>query len=383
MSKRDYYEVLGISKDASDEEIKKAYKKLAMKYHPDKNQDDPSAEEKFKEVGEAYAILSNPQKRAQYDRFGHASPGGGMGNGMHMDIDPFEIFRSFMSGFGGSFGGFGGFGDFGFGQSQRSQRIMGREMQIKLKLTLEDISTGVTKKIKIKRLDQCDNCNGSGAKTGTSKQTCPICQGSGQIRRTSMGGIFTQVYACDSCGGSGQIIKDPCPRCKGDGRSPGEATISVSIPAGVAEGNFIYLRGQGNAGPNDGPRGDIKVIIQVEDHKYFIRDGDDILYHLHISFPQAVLGDTVEVPTLSGKARLTVPAGTQSGKVFRMRNKGLKHLNGYGSGDQLIISQIYTPEKLSNEERKLVEKLAESENVKPSANGKGFFEKVKDAIFNS
>jgi molecular chaperone DnaJ len=288
-----------------------------------------------------------------------------------------------MSGFGGSFGGFGGFGDFGFDQSQRSQRIMGREMQIKLKLSLEDISTGVSKKIKIKRLDQCDNCDGTGAKPGTSRHTCPACHGSGQIRRSAMGGIFTQVYTCDSCGGSGQIIRDPCPRCKGDGRAHGETTISVSIPAGVAAGNFIYLRGQGNVGPNDGPRGDIKVIIQEQDHKYFVRDGDDIIYNLQISFPQATLGDSVEVPTLSGKARLTIPPGTQSGKVFRMRGKGLKHLNGYGSGDQLVITQIFTPSKLSAEEKKLVEKLAESENIQPSANGKGFFEKVKDAIFNN
>ena len=378
MAKRDYYEVLGVDKNSSEEEIKKAYKKLAMKFHPDKNPGDKDAEEKFKELGEAYAILSDQQKRAQFDRFGHASPGsGGMGGGASMDIDPFEIFRSFM----GGFGGFGGFGDFGFGQSSRTQKVAGRELQLKLSLSLEEISDGVTKKLKIKRLDKCDNCDGSGAKPGTSLIQCPACNGAGEIRRSAMGGIFTQMYACDRCRGSGKIIKDPCPRCKGDGRLRGETTISVNIPAGVNHGNYIYLRGQGNAGPNDGPRGDIKAVIEESEHEYFIRDEDDIIYHLQISFPQAALGDSVEVPTLGGRARLTVPQGTQSGKVFRMRGRGIKHLNGYGSGDQLVVVQIFTPTKVNQDEKELLQKLSDSENMKPRPNDKGFFKKVRDAFF--
>ncbi len=378
MEKQDYYEILGVEKNAGEEEIKKAYRKLAFKYHPDKNPNDPEAERKFKEVGEAYAVLSDSEKRARYDRFGHAQPGPeGFGGGFTMDIDPFEIFRSFMSGL----GGFGGFGDFGFegGRGQRLQK--GREMRINLALNMEEIATGATKKIKVKRLERCDNCGGSGAAPGSSKKTCPVCRGAGTIKRSAMGGIFTQVYTCDSCNGAGEIISEPCQRCRGDGRLRGEATISVNIPPGVSEGNYISLRGQGNAGPNEGPRGDIRVVIQEKDHPYLIREGDDVIYRLHISFPQAVLGDLVEVPTLDGKARLTIPPSTQSGKILRMRGKGIKHLNGYGAGDQLIQVQVYTPKKISPEERKLLEELAKSENVTPKPTNKGFFEKVKDAFF--
>lgn len=378
MSNRDYYEILGVERNASEEDIKKAYKKLAFKYHPDKNPDDSHAEDKFKEVGEAYAILSDSQKRAQYDHFGHAQPGG-MGGGFNtMDIDPFEIFRSFMSGF-GDLGGT--FGDFGFGGTRRRQPAKGREMQLNLNLSLEETASGTSKKLKIKRLERCDFCNGSGSKPGTSKRQCPACNGSGEIRRSALGGFFTQVYTCDTCSGTGQIIKDPCPRCRGDGRIRGETTINVNIPGGVSSGNYIYLRGQGNSGPNGGPRGDIRVIIEEKEHQYFQRDGDDVIYHLRISFPQAVLGESVEVPTLDGRARLSIPPGTQSGKIFRMRNKGIKHLNGLGAGDQLVLVQIYSPEKLTPRDREIIQELAESESMKPKSNGKGFFQKVKDAFF--
>ena len=306
MPKLDYYEVLGVERNSGDDEIKKAYRKLAMKYHPDKNPGDADAEQKFKEVGEAYAVLSNPQKRAQYDRFGHASPGNsGFGGFSAADIDPFEIFRSFM-------GGFGGFGDFDFGFIGRSRprRQAGREIHLDTSLNLQEIAEGVTREFKIKRLDPCDNCEGSGAAPGSRKKTCPACGGTGAVRRTAMGGIFTQVTTCEACGGSGEIIVDTCPRCRGDGRIRNDRTITVNIPGGVTEGNYISLRGQGNIGPNNGPRGDIKVFIKEEEHPYFQRDGDDIIYNLQISFPQAALGSEVEIPTLNGKVMMTIPSGT-------------------------------------------------------------------------
>ena len=381
MAKRDYYEILGVDRNTSDEEIKKAYRKLAFKYHPDKNPDDSGAEEKFKEVGEAYAVISDPQKRAQYDRFGHAQPeGGGFGGGFStVDIDPFEILRNFMS----NFGGFGGaFGDFNFDTGRRRSRILkGSEMQLTLKLSLEEIASGVTKKIRIKRLVRCDSCGGSGVKPGSSRKTCPICKGTGEIRRSAMGGIFVQTYTCDSCRGMGRIISDPCPRCKGDGRVRGETTISVTIPAGVTNGNYIVLDGRGNAGPNNGPNGDIKVYIEEKEHQYFERDDDDIIYHLPISFPQAALGDSIEIPTLTGNTQLNIPPGIQSGKVIRMKGNGIKHLRGYGSGDQLVVVQIYTPTKLGPLETQLLQELSESEDMKPHPSEKGFFRKVKDAFF--
>lgn len=379
MSKRDYYEVLGVDNNSSEDEIKRAYRKQAIKFHPDKNPDDKDAEMKFKEVGEAYAILADEQKRAQYDRFGHAASGaGGFGGGFQgAEVDPFEIFRSFMNGFGG-----GGFSDFGFGGTgARSRSTRGREMQLSLKLTLEEIAAGANKKIKIKKLVHCDVCSGSGSKPGSSPKTCPVCRGTGEIRRSAMGGFFTQVAPCDSCRGSGKIISDPCPSCRGDGRNRGETTVSVNIPAGVTNGNYILLRGQGNAGPNSGPDGDIKVFIEEIDHEFFERDGDDLLYRLQISFPQAALGDSVLVPTLNGKAKLTIPSGTEAGKIFRMKGKGIKHLNGYGTGDQLVIVQIYTPKKLSTREQELLKELSECEGIKPQPSDKGFFKKVKDAFF--
>lgn len=376
MEKRDYYDVLGVDKNVDDEELKKAYRKLAFKYHPDKNPNDPEAERKFKEVGEAYAVLSDSNKRAQYDRLGHSQPGAGFdGGGFRMDFDLSDAFRMFMD-------GFGGFSDFGFGGDRGRSRVQrGREMQIKLKLSLEEILTGISKRIKIKKLVPCPTCGGSGVKPGSSKQTCPLCHGRGERRETAFGGIFTQVRTCERCGGLGKIITNPCPECRGDGRVRGESTISVDIPAGVANGNYLHLRGQGNTGPNGGPPGDIRVVIQEKEHDYFERDGDDIIYQLDISFPQAALGAALEVPTLTGRAKLTIPPGTQSGKVFRMAGKGIKHLNGYGSGDQLVAVKIYTPTRLSPREKELLEELADCEGMKPKAGEKGFFSKVKNAFF--
>jgi len=381
MDKRDYYEVLGVDRSASDEEIKKAYRKLALKFHPDKNKGDPSAEEKFKEVGEAYSVLSDAQKRAQYDRFGHAAPAGtGTGYGGYgMEFDPFELFRNVM---GDAFG----FGDFfgGGGRRQsRSFRQKGSDLQITLKLTLEEIAQGVTKKIKVKKSKTCKTCNGSGARPGTKRQTCPTCGGAGEIRHVSrsMFGNFVNISTCSACNGEGTIVADRCMECAGEGLVKGETTLSVNVPAGVKTGNYLHLRGQGNVGPRGGPAGDIIVVIEEKDHEYFERQGDDIIYRMQISIPQAVLGDDLEVPTLTGRARLTINPGTQPGKVLRMKGKGVKHLNGQGVGDQLVQVNLYVPDQLTDKEREYMESLRDSETFQPKAGEKGFFRKVKDAFF--
>jgi molecular chaperone DnaJ len=381
MAKRDYYEVLGVERNASEEEIKKAYRKLALKYHPDKNKGDPAAEEKFKEVGEAYSVLSDSTKRAQYDRYGHAAPTG-MGQdfrgGFGGDFDPFELFRNVM---GDAFG----FGDFfgGGRRDTRSGRQKGSDLQITLRLTLEEVATGVTKKIRVKKLKTCQTCKGSGAKPGTQRQTCPTCKGAGEIRQVSRSlfGNFVNITTCSTCNGEGTVLTERCPECMGEGLVRGETTISVNVPAGVKTGNYLHLRGQGNAGPHGGPAGDIIVMIEEKEHEFFERNRDDVIYRLDLSIPQAVLGDDIEVPTLTGRAKLTIHPGTQPGKVLRMKGKGIKHLNGSGVGDQLVQVGIYVPEQLSLEERKCLESLRDSENFQPKSDSKGFFRKVKDAFF--
>jgi len=379
MAKRDYYEVLGVEHNASEEEIKKSYRKLAMQFHPDRNKGDKNAEEKFKEVGEAYAVLSDADKRARYDRFGHAATGPGAGAGAPgtFEFDLSDALRQFMEG--------GLFGDFFGGlrsEPRGPARTRGGDLQISLKLTLEEIATGVTRKIKVHRYQSCEECGGSGARRGTSRTTCSTCRGSGQVRQVSRSilGQFINITTCPQCQGQGTIAKDPCPTCRGEGRVRGESVVTVEIPAGVASGNYIQLRGQGNAGPHGGPTGDLIVAIEEKDHAYFTRRGNDILYETILSIPQAVLGDEVEVPTLTGRARLHIEPGTPPGRVLRMRGRGLKQLNGYSTGDQLVEIKLYVPERLSAHEKRLFEELKESESLKPKTDQKSFFGKVKDAF---
>ncbi len=375
MTKRDYYEILGVQKNASLDDIKKAYRKLAMKYHPDRNPGDKSAEEHFKEVAEAYAVLSDDQKRTNYDRFGHEGLRG-MGDPGFTDInDIFSHFSDIFQGF--------GFGDiFGERSSRRSNR--GADIEVRLKLTLAEVATGVTKKIKLRKRKSCDSCGGSGSAAGSRRITCSVCGGSGQVRQVSRSvfGQFVNIAACRNCDGQGTVVEKPCPECHGNGVTQGEVTLSVKVPAGVTTGNYIPLRGQGHTGPQGGQPGDVIVIIEEIEDDVFERHGDDVVIDLTISFPEAVLGSEVEVPTLTGKARLTIPSGIQSGKVLRMRGKGVPRLNGSGAGDQLVRIFIYTPTRVTDAEKKLLEQLMKSENMYPSASKENFFKKVKEAFVN-
>ncbi|RKY85147.1 molecular chaperone DnaJ [candidate division KSB1 bacterium] len=379
MNKKDYYEVLGVSRDATESEIKKAYRKLAMKYHPDRNPGDKEAEEKFKEAAEAYEVLRDPEKRQRYDRFGHEGIKGTGFQGFSNIEDIFDAFGDFFS-------DFGGFGDF-FGTSRRrttrrrtSNR--GSDLQVKLALTLEEIASGTVKKIKVRKLVRCGMCNGSGARAGSSLTTCPVCGGTGEMRQVSRSffGQVVNITTCYNCNGEGSIIKEKCPECKGEGRVRVEKTISVTIPAGVATGNYIPLRGEGNAGLRNGPNGDLIVYIEEKEHPYFERNGDDIIYNLIISFSQAALGDEVEVPTLTGKAKLRIEPGTQSGKILRMRGKGISHLHSHGYGDQLVRISVWTPIDLTPREKELFRELAKSKNSLPPKKNENFFRKVKNAF---
>lgn len=383
MSKRDYYEILSVNKTATSEVIKKAYRKTALKYHPDRNPDDKEAEEKFKEAAEAYEVLSDPQKRQRYDQFGHAGvggPGGGFGGGAgHMNMD--DIFDMFGDIFGGGFGG--GFqGARSRGGTGRPRGERGSNLRVKLKLTLEEIADGVQKSIKIKKYNTCSTCNGTGAKSSSDYQTCSTCDGNGVVMKvtdTFLGRMQTTT-TCPTCRGEGKIIKESCATCKGEGRNYEEESVSIDVPAGVEEGMQLSLRGKGNAGKRGGSPGDLIVVIEEKEHEQFTRDGRNIIHDLYISFPEAVLGANLEVPTINGKARIKIPEGTQSGKIFRLKGKGIPSVNGYGKGDQLIHVNVWTPQKLSREERKTLEKLQESENFdpQPDDNVKGFFSKMKD-----
>ncbi len=392
MSKRDYYEVLGLSKGASNDEIKSAYRKMAMKYHPDRNQGDKEAEEMFKEASEAYEVLSDATKRQRYDQMGHQGLRGGQDFHQYSNIN--DIFSQFGDIFGGGGAGgsifeefFGGGGSRRGGSRTRSVGQPGSDLKIRLPLTLEEIATGVEKTLKIKRQRECDTCKGSGAKAGSGMTTCPSCQGQGEVRQVSrsMFGQFVNISACNTCGGSGQVIKDHCDSCKGEGRVAGETTIKVNVPAGVSEGNYIPIQGKGNAGRRGGSAGDVIVVIQEIKHQHFTREDDDVIYELTISFPDAALGGEVTVPTLTGTAVLTIQPGTQPGTVLKMRDRGIQHLNSHGKGDQLVQINVFVPAKLSSHEKDLLKELSKSENIAPKKSKKAskdasFFGKVKDAF---
>ncbi len=379
MEKRDYYEVLGVSKSADATEIKKAYRKLALKYHPDKNPGDKEAEEKFKEAAEAYDVLSNEEKKRRYDQFGHAGVGGagqgGFGGGMSMD----DIFSQFGDIF-GSFGGFSGFGGFGGGRSARRVN-RGTNLRVKVKMNLQEIATGIEKKIKVKKYVACQHCNGTGAKDGKSYSTCSTCKGSGQVTRvqnTILGAMQT-TSTCPTCEGEGKIINEKCTFCNGEGVLMSEEVISINIPAGVGEGMQLSLSGKGNAARRGGVNGDLIVLIEEEEHPELVRDGTDLLYNVFIGYPEAVLGETVEIPTIEGKVKVKIEAGTQPGKILRLRGKGLPDVNGYGKGDLLAKVNVWIPKNLSKDEKKLVEKMKEAEGFKPgSGDKKSIFSKMKD-----
>jgi len=378
MAKRDFYEVLGVGKDADESTVKKAYRKIAMQFHPDRNPDNKEAEEKFKEAAEAYEVLSDADKKARYDRFGHAGlsgNGGFSGGGMSMD----DIFQQFGDIFGDSpfesfFGSRGG--------QQRSSGQRGSNLRIRVGLTLEEIANGVTKKIKVKKRVNCDQCSGTGAKDTQSVKTCSTCGGSGyvrQVRSTFLGQMQTTTV-CPTCSGAGKQITDPCTKCKGDGRMMGAETIEIEIPGGVEDGMQLSMRGRGNAGLKGGPAGDLLINIEEKQHPHLKRDGKNLIYDLYMNFADAALGTSVEVPTISGKVKIKIPAGTQGGKIFRLKQKGLPSVQSYGKGDQLIHVNIWTPKKMSDKEKKLMETIRDSENFKPQPgkSDKGFFERMKD-----
>ncbi|MEX0647116.1 MAG: molecular chaperone DnaJ [Balneolaceae bacterium] len=388
MSKRDYYEILGVDKNAGDAKLKKAYRKLAMKYHPDRNKGNADAEKKFKEASEAYEVLRDPQKRQRYDQFGHAGMnGGGFGGASDFGNADFEdIFSRFSDIFGSDF--FGG-DAFGGGRSQsRRRRGVGRpgsDMKLKVSLSLEEIAGGTEKKLKVKRQLKCDACNGTGAETEADFETCGTCNGVGEVRQVSrtMFGQFVNVQACPACGGEGRIIRNKCSKCAGEGRVKGEDQIKVNIPSGVTNGNYITLRRQGNAGIRGGEPGDLIVLIEEEEHEHFVREGNDIYYDLFLSIPDAVLGTDVEVPTLKGKAKVKVEPGTQPGKLLRMRERGIKGLNNSGTGDEFIRVNIYVPKELTPEEESHIRALKGERNFHPDnaeQREKGFFSKIKDVF---
>jgi molecular chaperone DnaJ len=387
MSKRDYYDILGVGKNASEAEMKKAYRKLAMKYHPDRNKGDSSAEEKFKEAAEAYEVLRDPQKKARYDQFGHAGVNGqsGFGGGVEFDVE--DIFSRFGDIFGGGF-----FGEdiFGGGRSRsrggrRQSGTPGSDMKIRMPLSLEEIAFGTEKTLKVKKQTVCNTCKGTGAASNSDYETCGTCNGMGEVRQVTrtMLGQMVNVQACPTCHGEGRIIKNKCKVCNGEGRENGEETIKVNIPSGVSNGNYITLRGQGNSGRRGGQAGDLIVLIEEKEHEHFIREGNNIYYDLGLSVPDAILGSEQEVPTLKGKAKLKIEAGTQPGKLLRMRGKGIVGLNNSGEGDQYVRVNVYIPKNLNADEKNSIESLKDSDNFNTSnqtKEEKGFFSKMKDVF---
>ena len=369
MSKRDYYEVLGVGKTASDTEIKSAYRKLAMKHHPDRNPGDKAAEDLFKEAAEAYAVLADSDKRGMYDRFGHAGVASAAGAGGGFDLA--DALRAFMRDFGGA-GGMGGFGDVfeEGGRGGRARERRGNTLEIRLPLTLEEIATGTEKVVKIRHMRVCGTCKGSGAKPGTEKKTCPVCHGSGQVRmvQRSIFGQMINITTCDRCHGEGQIVESPCDTCHGEGRVRQQSEISIKVPAGVSNGNYIPISGMGDAGPRGGPPGDLIAHIEELEHPLFLRDGDDLVIEVPISYSRAALGGKVEVPVLGGgRAMVEVPAGTTYGKFLRLRGKGLKSLKRSGHGDLLARIVIPTPNKVSDKAKKVLQELEQLSEAKVSA----------------
>ncbi len=382
MAKKDYYEVLGVPRNASAEEIKKAYRKKAIEYHPDKNPGNKEAEEKFKEAAEAYEVLSNTEKKQRYDQFGHAGMGngaggfgsgaGGFGGGMSME----DIFEHFGDIFGGHFG-------FGGGGQRRERRVhRGSNLRVKVKLTLEEIAKGTEKKIKLQKYVSCSECRGTGAKSGSSYHACSTCKGSGYVTRvqSTFIGQMQTTTTCPACGGEGQLISEKCRNCQGDGIVKGEDVISINIPAGVGEGMQLSVGGKGNAGPRGGINGDLIVVIEEEPHPQLKREGNNLIYEHYLNFADAALGTSIEVPTIDGKARVKLDAGIQPGKILRLKGKGLPDINGYGKGDLLISVNVWTPKHLSPEEKKILEKLRESQNFRPDPDKKekSFFERMKE-----
>ncbi len=381
MAKKDYYEILEVSKDASQDEIKKAYRKQALKYHPDKNPGDASAEGKFKEAAEAYEILRDPEKRSKYDRFGHSAfdgAGGFGGGGMTMD-DIFSQFGDIFSGFG--FGGFGGFGGGGGSQGRRAVN-KGSNLRVTVKLTLKEIANGVEKKIKVKKYVACDSCGGNGAKNGTATTNCSTCGGAGhvtQVTNTFLGQMQTQSV-CPNCRGEGKMISEKCETCYGEGILKKDEVISINVPAGVSEGMQLKMSGKGNAPRRGGVNGDLIVLIKEEEHDELFRDGNDVVFNLYLSMPQAILGDTVEIPTIESRVKIKIDPGTQPGKILRLRGKGVPDVNGYGKGDLLVNINVWVPKNISNEEKKMIEKMSNSDNFvpQPMKPDKNIFNRMKN-----
>ena len=384
MAKRDYYEVLGVEKNSTEQEIKSAYRKKAIQYHPDKNPGDKDAEEKFKEAAEAYEVLSDPNKKSRYDQFGHAgmqgAAGGGGYNASEMDIN--EIFSRFGNIFSGFEGGFSSFFGGGGGQSQSRRVHRGQDIRVRLALTLEEISDGVEKKIKVNKYIPCDECGGSGAERGSTPQTCGTCKGSGRVTsvQQSFFGVQQVVSACPTCGGTGKIITRKCNKCTSHGVVKSDEVLTVRIPAGVAEGMQLTVSGKGNAGPMNGVNGDLLVVIEEIAHKLFRRDDDNILYDKFVNIADAILGASLEIPTLGNPVKIKIPAGTQTGKVLRIKGKGLPSVNYHGRGDLLVSVNVWIPKNLSKEESRMIEEMKKSQNFNPpdATKDKGFFDRVRD-----
>ena len=379
----DFYEVLGVPRDATEADIKKAYRRLAMEYHPDRTNGDKAAEERFKQATEAYEVLRDPEKRAAYDRYGMAGVRGGGGGGGGFGSTHFDLAEA-LSVFMRDFGGLGGFDAFfGGGERARRERGRGQDLKVTLKLTLADVASGTRKTVRVRTLERCDACGGTGAREGTRTTTCGTCGGSGEVRRAtqSLFGQFLSVSSCPTCGGDGTVILTPCPQCKGDGRVRAEKTVQVDVPAGVADHHYLTVRGAGVPGPRGGPPGDLIAVLEIADDERFERHGDDLVHHLPLSFSQAALGAELEVPTPEGTARLSIPPGTQTGTVLRLRGRGLPHVGAAGRGDLHVRVHVWTPERLTGEQERLFQELATLEGKPPSEEGlKKLWRQMKEAL---